>query len=230
MNLFRLTYTLIVFTILSGCVSTPRQSLTYEHGAVVNSLSTGISLSVHSAEQSMSGSGFMVYRRPDKVHMILLSPFGTTLFEVFALGDRITLVYPSQGVAYSGRLNELPEKGGSQGWHLMRWVMDADPPGKSKPDGTYENINNQGLKEKITIEQGLITSKSNSAGEHIYYGNYTVINGVPLAGEIDIRNKIDDRILLKLQEPEVNTPLEDTAFIPHLDGLKVLPLSAIESL
>jgi outer membrane biogenesis lipoprotein LolB len=229
-NTFKALSTLIIFTLLSACATTPMPPLTYNQGAVVQSLSTGVSLSMQSAEQGMAGSGFMVYRRPDKVHLIILSPFGTTLFEVFTLGDQITLVYPSQGIAYSGHVKQLPEKAGSQGWHLMRWVMDSDPLGISKPNGTYERRNHQGQVEKITVEQGLITTKANPNGDQVYYGGYSVISGVPIAAEIEIHNKMDDRIRIKLQEPEINIPLDDAAFVPRLDGLKLLPLSAIESL
>jgi uncharacterized protein YaiE (UPF0345 family) len=160
--------------------------------------------------------------------MILLSPFGTTVFEVFALGNQITLVYPSQGVAYTGHLNQLPKKGGVQSWRLMRWTMDADPVGMMKEDGTYGRINNQGSKENITVVNGLITVKTNTDGDKIYYEDYSLINGVPVASEIDIRNKQDDRIRLKFQETEINTHLDDAVFIPRLEGIKLLPLSELE--
>ena len=230
MNFIKTITALFLFAILTSCALTPKPPLAYTTGAIVNSLSANISMSLQTSERSISGNGFMIYRRPDKVHMILLSPFGTTLFEVFALGDRITLVYPSQGVAYSGKFNELPQKGGLQGWKLMRWVMDADPLAASKANSTFERLNNQGGMEKIIGNNGLIISKSNSAGEQVYYEDYSVINGVPLAAVIDIRNKQDDRIRLKFQDPEVNTPLDDAALTPRLDGLTLLPLSAIEGI
>lgn len=228
MNIFKNVVAIIILLVISSCAHVPKPPLVYNQGAVLETISTGISLSLQTSERSISGSGFMVYRRPDKIHMILLSPFGTTVFEVFALGNQITLVYPSQGVAYTGHINQLPKKGGAQGWSLMRWVMDADPVGRSKMDGTYGRVNNQGSKEDITVINGLITVKSNSDGDKVYYEDYSIINGVPVASEIDIRNKQNDRIRLKLQESEVNTHLDDAVFTPRLDGIKLLPLSELE--
>lgn len=228
MNTLKNIVTVFILLLITSCAHTPNTPLVYNQGAIVETMSTGISLSIHTAERSMSGNGFMVYRRPDKTHLILLSPFGTTVFEVFVLGNQITLVYPSQGVAYSGHFNQLPKKGGTQGWSLMRWIMDADPVGMKKSDGTYERVSSRGSKEDITVANGLITSKTNSNGDKIYYENYSLINGVPVASEIDIRNKQDDRIHLKLQEPEINLHLDDAAFMPRLEGIKLLPLSELE--
>jgi hypothetical protein len=87
----------------SACAALPKVPLDYTQGAVVSSISSEVSLSARSSGKSLSGHGFMVYQRPDKVHLVVLSPFGTTLMEVYTLGDRITLVYPSQGVAYAAK-------------------------------------------------------------------------------------------------------------------------------
>jgi len=228
MNILKNTLALLFLLLITSCAHTPPPPLVYNQDAVVESMSTGISLSLQTSEKSISGNGFMVYRRPDNIHMILLSPFGTTVFEVFALGNQITLVYPSQGVAYTGHINQLPKKGGVQGWSLMRWVMDADPVGMSKKDGTYERVSNQGIRESITVINGLITRKANPDGDQVYYEDYSLINGVPLASVIDIRNKQDDRIRLKLQDIELNTKLNDAVFVPRLDGLKLLPISELE--
>ncbi len=228
MNIFKSSIAFFILLITTSCAHTTKTPLIYNQGAIVETMSTGISLSLQTSDQNLSGNGFMVYRRPDKIHMILLSPFGTTVFEVFALGNQITLVYPSQGVAYTGHFNQLPRKGGAQSWSLMRWTMDADPVGMMKVDGTYGRINNQGTKEDITVVNGLITVKTNTDGDKIYYEDYSLINGVPVASEIDIRNKQDDRIRLKLQETEINTHLDDAAFIPRLEGIKLLPLSELE--
>ena len=178
----------------------------------------------------MGGSGYLVFRRPDQLHLVVLSPFGTTMMEAYALGDRITLVYPSRATAYVGRFDELPDKGGLQGWRLMRWVMDADPRQGATASETLERSNPLGFSEKVTYEHGLMISKTSSAGDRVYYGNYQAINGVPLAGELDLRNSRDDRIRIVLDEPEINTPLEDVVFTPLLDGLTILPLSAITGL
>jgi len=178
----------------------------------------------------MGGSGYLLFRRPDQLHLVVLSPFGTTMMEAFALGDRITLVYPSRTTAYVGNFDELPDKGGLQGWRLMRWVMDADPSGGLPLSGTVERVSKPGFSEKVTYENGLVTAKESSGGDQVQYRNYSVVNGVPLAGELDMRNGRGDRIRIVLDEPEVNTRLDDAVFTPQLDGLTIMPLSAIQGL
>lgn len=215
-----------ILALLAGC-ATGRVPADYRAGAVVESLSTSVSLSVSTSQQGMSGHGYLLYRRPDKVHLVVLSPFGTTLMEVFGNGDRVTLVYPSKQTAFTGRFDELPHDAGLQGWRLMRWVMDADPvPGVA--DGTIERTGAGGEKEKITLKNGLITAKVSAAGDKAYYERYSVVDGVPLAVLIDLRTPTDDRIRLVLDEPEVNRPMEDDLFVPRLEGMTLLPLSALQ--
>ncbi|HEY3306838.1 MAG TPA: hypothetical protein VGJ93_00135 [Desulfuromonadaceae bacterium] len=187
-------------------------------------------MSIHSSERSMAGHGFMVYRRPDQVHLIMLSPFGPTLFEAFALGEKVVLVYPSQSVAYSGRLDELPEKGGLQSWRLIRWVMDIDAPTEKRSNESVSRQSKLGFEEKVTFEDGLVTNKAATNGDQVFYSKYTVINGVAVAEEVEMRNEHGDRIRLKLDEPEINVPLDEAAFTPGLDGMTILPLSALQGI
>jgi hypothetical protein len=212
---------------ISACATVQKTPLIYAPGTRLETLSSAVSLSVRSSAGSMGGHGFMVYRRPDQIHLVVLSPFGTTVLEAFANGDRITLVYPSQGVAYSGRFDELPDANGLQGWRLMRWVMDAEPSDQAGKSGSEEHPRTQGGRETVTYESGLITAKKSTAGEQVYYRDYTMVNGVPLAKELEIHNSRTDMIRIKLQEPEVNTTLDAAAFTPRLEGLKVLPFSAL---
>jgi hypothetical protein len=53
---------------------------------------------------------------------------------------------------------------------------------------------------------------------------------VPLAAEVEMSNARDDRVRLTMDEPEVNSSVDDSAFMPKLDGMTVLPLSAIQGL
>lgn len=218
---------LVIILLSSGCALSITPALDYRAGAVVETLASSVSLSIHTTDQSMAGSGYMVYRRPDQLHLVVLSPFGTTMMEAFVKGERITLLYPSQMTAYSGRFDELPEKGGLQGWSMMRWVMDADPAENRLFSGTLERIGKLGFSEKVTFENGLITAKTSLQGDQVYYGKYSVVNGVPLTAEVEMRNSREDRVRLTLDEPEVNTPLEDAAFTPRLDGFTMLPLAAL---
>lgn len=230
MPLYKLIRYLLPLFLLSACATVPVPPLDYRSGAVVETLSSAVSLSIHTADRSMSASGYLVYRRPDQLHLVVLTPFGTTVMEAFARGDRITLVYPAQAIAYEGRFDELPDKGGLQGWRMMRWVMDADPRAEKTMNGTVERISKLGFSEKVTYEHGLVTEKVSPEGDHVYYGSYATVNGVPVAGEFDLRNIRDDRIRISLNEPEANTALDDAVFTPRLDGMKVLPLSEIKGL
>ena len=225
-------YLSLYFLILiaSGCATVPPANLDYRSGAVVETLASSVSLSIHASDSSMGGNGFMVFRRPDRLHLVVLSPFGTTVLEAFVLGDRITLVYPSQMTAYSGHFDELPDKGGLQGWRLMRWVMDADPAENRQMNETVERMGKLGFIEKVIFQNGLVTSKFSPLGDQVYYGKYSVVNGVPLAAEVEMRNAREDRIRLTLDEPEVNTPVEDASFTPRLDGMTIYPLAALKHL
>lgn len=230
MPLHRLIKNLLPLLLLTACATVPTLPLDYRPGAVVETLSSAVSLSIHAADSRMGGSGYLLFRRPDQLHLVVLSPFGTTMMEAFALGDRITLVYPSQATAYVGHFNELPEKGGLQGWRLMRWVMDADPSGELPLSRTVERVSKTGFSEKVTYENGLVAAKESSSGDQVQYRNYSVVNGVPVAMELDLRNDRGDRIRIVLDEPEVNSRLEDAVFTPNLDGLKIIPLSAVKGL
>jgi hypothetical protein len=231
MSFYRLLKHLLPLLLLSACATVPTPLPDHRPGAVMESLSSAVSISIHTAGRSMGGSGYLLFRRPDQLHLVVLSPFGTTMLEAFALGDRITLIYPSRATAYVGRFDELPEKGGLQGWRLMRWVMDADPREAGLPlNETVERTGALGSSEKVTYENGLVTAKDSASGDHVSYSNYTVVNGVPVAAELDLRNAGDNRIRITLDEPEVNTHLDDAVFAPHLDGLTIMPLSAIKGL
>ena len=230
MMLYRLLKNLLPLLLLSSCATIKAPPVEYRPGAVVETLSSAVSLSIHTPDSSMGGNGYLVYRRPDQLHLVVLSPFGTTMMEAFALGDRITLIYPSRSTAYVGRFDELPDKGGLQGWRLMRWVMDADSHEDHRFGGTVSRVNKLGVTEKVTFENGLVTAKESAAGDHVHYGRYSAVGGVPVAAELELRNVRDDRIRIVLDEPEINTPLDAAVFAPRLDGLTVLPLSAIQGL
>ncbi|MBT1071476.1 outer membrane lipoprotein LolB [Pelotalea chapellei] len=220
---------IVSLLIFSGCATTSG-TVDYRPNAVVETLSSAVALSVQTSDRGMSGQGYMVFRKPDQVHLVVLSPFGTTIMEVFALGKQITLIFPSKATAYTGSIDELPDGGGLQGWRMMRWVMDADPSNERHGNGTVERMGKLGFIEKVTYADGLITSKSAPNGDQVFYEKYEVIGGVPVAVKVEMRNIRDDRVRLTLNEPEVNTALEDAVFIPQLEGFTILPLSDLKGL
>jgi len=221
---------LFLLLLTTACSSLPRPVVDYRVGTAVDTLSAAVSVSIQTADSGMSGHGFMVYRRPGQMYLVMLTPFGTTFLEAFILGDQITLVYPSRSAAYSGQISDLPAKSGLQGWGMMRWVTDVDTPGSELRNGSIKRRNLQGSMETVTFENGLVTDKVSSDGDRVDYSRYAVIDGVALATEINLRNNRNDQIRLVLDKPEINRPLDETVFLPRLDGMTILPLSEIEGL
>ncbi|HIJ81356.1 MAG TPA: outer membrane lipoprotein LolB [Desulfuromonadales bacterium] len=222
--------TIIIPVLLLPACSTSLPRLEFTPGASVETLSAAVSVSITSAEHGMSGSGFLVYRRPDRLHLIILSPFGTTLLEAFALGEQITLLYPSRSTAYVGRIDELPLTSGMHGWRFMRWVMDAEPAASNSISGTVERSGIQDMRESVTYENGLVARKKSQFGDQAFYSRYALLNGVPFASEVVLLTAGEQRIRLVLDEPEVNTPLEQAVFTPQLEGITILPLSDLRGL
>jgi len=221
---------LLIVTLLlpCGCASALKPSLAYQPGAMVETLSATASLSISKGEQGMAGNGYLLYQRPDRMRMVILSPFGTTMMEAIVSGRRITIISNSKGEAFSGSLEELPLTGQGETWRHARWVMETDPPGTLVGDGSLERVNSMGDREQVAFENGLVVSKSLANGDMVRYRDYLLVNGVPLATEIIMNSHDGGRFRIKVTEPEVNAELAADAFIPHLDGLTVYPLSALQ--
>ncbi len=213
--------------LLCACATGRPAGLVYTAGAQVDTLSSPVSLSFSSAGGGMAGSGFMVYGRPDRMRLVILSPFGTTLSEIFVDGERITIVDPGKSCAYRGGLAELPDVPQLHAWRLVRWVMDVDPPGSVAGDGALERVDRLGLRERAQFENGLLVKKTLDDGSEARYGGFVVMDGVPLATEIVMTNPAGDRFRITLKEPELNAPLPPDVFTPQLDGLRLLPLAAL---
>ncbi|QEM68423.1 outer membrane lipoprotein LolB [Geobacter sp. FeAm09] len=214
---------------VAGCaLFTPKPPLEYRPGVQVDTLSAAVSLSVTKGEQGMGANGFMLYQRPDRMRMVVLSPFGTTLMETVVAGDQVTVVDNSKGMAFRGALAELPQQREGDTWRQARWVMEVPAPGSSLRDGSLERTGSMGLKERVTFENGLVVAKSLANGDEAHYNDYEVVNGVPLATEIIMYSHDGGRFRIKITEPEVNTELSPEAFTLHLDNLTVYPLSALQ--
>jgi outer membrane lipoprotein-sorting protein len=222
-------FLLFALALVSGCAAfTPKKPLEYRAGAQVDSLSAAVSLSIKRGKQGMGANGFLLYRRPDRMRVVILSPFGTTMMETIVAGEQVTIVESSKGVAFSGLLAELPEQGNGDTVRQARWVMDVPIPGSSLRNGSVERTNNLGLKERVTFENGLVVAKSLPNGDEAHYNDYVVVNGVPLATEIIISSHNGDRFRISISEPEVNTDLSPDAFTPRLDSMTIYPLSALK--
>ena len=229
MRLYFILHLLIVILLMTyGCASIPKPLLSYQPGAVVETLSATASLSISKGGQGMGSNGYLLYQRPDRMRLVILSPFGTTLMEAIVTGKRITIISNSKGVAFSGNLEDLPRTGQGDTWRNARWVMDTDPPGSLVGNGSLERVNSMGDKEQVTFENGLVVSKSLTNGDMVRYRDYMLVNGVPLATEIIMDSHDGGRFRIKVSEPEVNAELAADAFKPHLDGFTMYPLSAMQ--
>jgi hypothetical protein len=220
--------TVCVLFIVNGCVATPKPQLVYQAGLGIETLSATISLSVSKGEQGMGSGGYLLYQRPNRMRVVILSPFGTTMMEAITTDGQITIVNTSKGVAFRGRLEDLPLKGEGEIWRHARWVMDIDPPGSSIRDGSMDRVNSLGDNEEVIFAGGVVVSKRLKNGDMVHYGDYELVSGIPLASEIIMDSHDGGRFRIKITEPEVNTDLAPDAFTPHLERLTVYPLSVLQ--
>jgi outer membrane lipoprotein-sorting protein len=214
--------------LISGCAMTPKAPLVYKDGAVVETLSANAVFSIAKDGQTMSASGLMVYKRPGQMRLIILSPFGTTVMELFVSGDHITIIDTSNGVAFSGLFKDLPAGGEADKWRQARWIMEIDTPDLKRKNSSIERINSSGIRELVKYADGVVVSKKLADGKEASYDEYIVINGVPLATEIVMESPIGDRFSLKISDPEVNGEIAADAFEPKMNELTVYPLSALK--
>jgi hypothetical protein len=197
-------------------------------GAELETLTASISLAVHARGKSLGGRGYLVFKQPDRLRMVITSPFGMTLAELFSVDDSLTLLIPSKNSGYRGRFAELPEEGGIQNWGMMRWVMEPVPAAGGS-DGRMEYVSPDGRRETVYFNpEGLVTRKVNAAGDEVRYEEYQTVNGVALPARLVMTSRIGDTVRVELEEPEVNQPVEDALLVPRLDGVTVLPFSAFK--
>ncbi len=224
-----LIYLLSMSAFLSGCLPlhVPVEA-TYIPGAVVTSLSSSVSLSYASPDRSISGSGVLMYRKPDQMRVVILSPFGSVLQEVYVSGDQVTIIDPGNGIAFSGVQADLPDKGDFSGWRYIHWLIDIDPFDPSRKSADIERVNRFGQSEHATFEKGLLTSKSTTPGGSVTYAGYTAAQGASLPLEITYETVAKEKFTLLLEDPEVNAPFADDAFSPSLSKLRVYPLSSLK--
>ncbi|HEX2768700.1 MAG TPA: outer membrane lipoprotein LolB, partial [Geobacteraceae bacterium] len=97
------------FLLIIGCATLPKTQVPFRPGATLETLAAMVTISVKAPQVNTGGHGYMVYQRPDRFHMVILTPFGTTALETYSSDDRLTIVIPSKGVVYAGAFDEMPE-------------------------------------------------------------------------------------------------------------------------
>lgn len=220
---------LSVMILLSGCLvaHTPVE-LQYENNVVVESLSSNVSLSYSAPGKSLSGSGFLMYHKPDQIRAVILSPFGSVLQEIYASGERMTIIDAGNGIAFYGTIMDLPTSGDFSGWRNIHWLIDIDPPDKTRGTVVIERLNRFGTQEKVAFENGLVVSKTIATGGKITYGKYTAVQKSVFPLEIIYETATNETFTMRLEEPEVNTTFADGAFTPNIDKFRLYPLSSLK--
>lgn len=215
--------------LLSGCLSmrTPGE-FKYTNGVAVTSLSSNVALSYSSPGRSISGSGFLMYRKPDQLRAVILSPFGSVLQEVFVSGDMVTIIDAGNGIAFSGSSTELPDTGDFSGWKNIHWLIDIDTPDSTRGNSRIERVDRYGRLEKVSFENGLIVAKSSESGGDVTYGRYENIQGATFPTEIIYETVTKEKFTLRFEEPESNPSFADGAFTPNLSIYRVYPLKSLQ--
>lgn len=222
LSLFSLT------VVLFGCqtVRVPAAS-EFTGGASVESFSSSASFSYTASGQSISGSGVLMFRKPDQLRAVILSPFGSVLQEVYISGDLVTIVDAGNGTALSGSYRDLPAKGTLSGWRNIHWVIDMNPPETSRLTGVIKRTNRYGHQEKAVFENGLLLSKSTAENGDVRYGRYTTVKGVAFPLEIVYDTVEKEKFTILFEDPEINGSFADGAFTSNISKLRVYPLSSL---
>ena len=224
-NVLKQLILFLIVLLFSGCAAAPKPPLTgLIPGKEMETLQSAVNVSVTTADRSLSGHGFLIFRRPDRFHLVILSPFGSPLLEVYSAGERFTCLVPSRHTGYSGLIDELPARDGLKAWSLMRWVVEW--PSSEGASRTRANITRAGKRELLTFdERGLLEQKLTEEGDRVVYGEYHVLDGIPFPELIELTDNRGDRVKIVLEDPELNRPVADAALIPALGGIKILPFS-----
>lgn len=216
----------ILLLFLAGCAGKPaKPAVPLNAAATIDTLSSSVALSITAGDNGVSWRGYLIMRAPDQFRLMVLSPFGTTVAEMFLAGERLLYIDSSKDLAYQGLISELPDAPALQGWRLLRWTTERvtpETPGQEqllrlRANGEWETVDFDG--------QGLV-QKKRSDGDEVVYEGYQSVEGVPVPTAIQIIDRYGVRVRIVLDEPEVNTPLDEKAFVPALDGITVQPLSS----
>ena len=217
----------VVFALLAACATVPKPLVGIVPGRQLETLQAGVSLSVHTPGGSTGGRGVLVYRSPDRFHLVILSPFGLTLMEIFVNGAQVTWLVPGKSLAYRGTFDDLPAREGMRAWGLMRWVVEPTPP--PGPAEMREYARKDGSWERIYYDrQGIVQRKLTEDGDQVVYKDYEVIDGIPFPDQMELSDSAGDQVRLIFEDPELNQPVEESALTPDLSGFKVLPFSAFQ--
>jgi len=219
----RLATATLFMLALAGCAAAPVRTEPV-HGIVMETLQGGVNVSLTSPAGKIGGNGVLFYQRPESFRLSILSPFGQVLMDIIVNGDRILCLRESLKKGWQGEMRDLPDSLGVRVWPLMKWAVEPSQPAGpalervfTRPDGTFEKVQYD--------SSGLVRSKVNAFGDEVVYGDYQISGDVAVPTRIGINTPEGSRLQLRLDEPEVNRPIESEIFEPKLEGYEILPLS-----
>jgi hypothetical protein len=223
----------LLFTLLAtaGCATTPKEQVPFKGGARVETLTSAVTISVKGPNVSTGGRGYMLFQRPDSFHLVMLTPFGTTALETFSAEDRITIIIPSKGKAYTGRFSDMPPDSPLQGWRMIRLMASDesffDP---TKQRAVEKKSREFGETTSYYDAKGLLEREVFGGGEEVSFHDYISAEGVPFPGVIEFKDNNGSKVKVTFDEPEVNKPLAGDAMTPKLDGITLLPLESFKGI
>jgi outer membrane lipoprotein-sorting protein len=226
-----LTALCLAFLLAAGCATLPKPQVPFRPGATLETVAAMVTISVKTPQGNTGGHGYMVYQRPDRFHLAMLTPFGTTALETYSSDDRITIVIPSKGVAYSGAFAEMPEDSPLGGWRVIRLMAVDKPLFDPVKKGTSEKSSNaSGEITSFYDAQGLLERKKFSGGEEVFFRDYQSAEGVPFPSVIEFIDRNGARVKITFDEPEINKPVDNAALVPNLEGITLLSLASFRGM
>lgn len=219
------------FLLIIGCATLPKTQVPFRPGATLETLAAMVTISVKAPQVNTGGHGYMVYQRPDRFHMVILTPFGTTALETYSSDDRLTIVIPSKGEAYAGGFDEMPIESPLRGWRMIRLMAVDEPLFDPMKQGTSEKSSKApGEITSFYDGKGLLERKKFSSGEEVFFRDYQSAEGVPFPSVIEFIDRNGARVKITFDEPEINKPVDNAALVPNLDGITLLPLASFKGM
>jgi len=203
---------------LFGCATTQKPLVGIVPGKSVETLQSAVGITATSGEHSTGGRGYLAYKAPDLFHLALVSPFGQSVLEAFAVSDRFTALFPSKQTAYSGYLSELPETSSLKSMGLLKWVMVPAPASTER-----ESTGSSGDRYFFDA-RGLLERKVSPEGDEVFYEQYRNVDGVAFPESIRIANRFGASVTISFEDPQVNAVIDNSVLTPNLEGFTVLPL------
>jgi outer membrane lipoprotein-sorting protein len=219
------------FLLAAGCAALPKAQVPFRPGATLETVAAMVTISVKTPQVNTGGHGYMVYQRPDRFHMVILTPFGTTALETYSSDDRLTIVIPSKGEAYAGAFDEMPIESPLRGWRMIRLMAVDEPLFDPVKKGTSEKSSKTtGEITSFYDAQGLLERKKFSSGEEVFFRDYQSAEGVPFPSVIEFIDRNGARVKITFEEPEINKPVDNAALVPNLEGITILSLASFKGM